>query len=69
MSNWITAYTNTFPAIRYKYKHYKITRSGKELEGFVQVRVMRGRVETITCFRDRCVLGSNPDWLARENMV
>jgi hypothetical protein len=41
----------------------------KRLEGFIQVRRRFKREDVITCFNDRCVMGSNWEWLARQNGI
>ena len=66
-TDWITTYTSTFPARRYQYRHYALTHNGVELEGFVQVKKIGKRVETITCFSNSCVMGAQKDWLVRMN--
>ena len=63
----ITAYTATFPARRYTYRHNTVYADGVKLEGFVQIRFRHGRMDVITCFGDCCVTGSNPEWLYRMN--
>jgi hypothetical protein len=63
----ITAYTSTFPARRYTYRHNTVYADGVKLEGFVQVRFRFGRMDVTTCFGNRCVIGSNLQWLYEQN--
>ena len=65
----IVTYTSTFPARRYWYSHSKVEANGMVLDGFIQTTCKFGRVETITCFRDSCVLGTHIEWLKRMNGV
>jgi len=67
-----TGYTNTFPARRYWYRHDKVLANGVELEGFLQTKGRQynrygERIETITCFRQACVMGAQLDWLFTMN--
>jgi hypothetical protein len=63
----ITAYTSTFPARRYWYRHDAVEVDGKRLDGYIQVRSRGKRIESITCFQNSCVLGSDVNWLRRMN--
>jgi len=63
----IAAYASTFPARRYWYRHDTVTANGVVLEGCIQVRCRNGRTESITCYRDSCVIGSDAAWLERMN--
>ena len=65
----IVTHTSTFPARRYWYRHNRVEVNGTVLEGYIQYRHKSGRVETITCFHDSCVLGTNIEWLKRMNGV
>ena len=55
------------------YRHDKIKLDGQELDGTIQVkRVYFGkrfghRVESITCYKSGCIIGSDWVWLARQN--
>lgn len=55
------------------YRHDKIKLNGQELEGTIQVsrkyfgKRMGHRIESITCYKSGCVLGSDWVWLARQN--
>lgn len=55
------------------YRHDAVHLDGKPLEGFVQVRRkyfgkrIGHRIETITCFKNSCVMGRNLEWLAKQN--
>ncbi len=54
------------------YRHDTVLLDGKPLEGFIQVRRrylgrrFGHRIESITCFRNTCVMGHNVEWLARQ---
>lgn len=61
------AYTPTFPARRYTYRHDTVYADGVKLEGIIQTRVRFGRTEVITAFRNSCVMGYQPEWLERMN--
>jgi hypothetical protein len=63
----IVAFTPTFPSRRYWYRHDLVFADGVKLEGHIQVRHRHGRIETMTCFQDCCVIGSNVEWLMRMN--
>lgn len=67
----ITAYTSTFPARRYWYRHdYVILGSpGVALKGCIQVRYECHRYSVITCFNNFCVVGYSVDWLIRMNLA
>lgn len=47
------------------YRHDTVTVDGKQLDGFMQVRRRNKRTESITCYRDACVLGHDVAWLQR----
>lgn len=49
------------------YRHDRVKYNGKLLEGSIQVRRKNKRFDTITCFRDSCVLGSAVHWLIKMN--
>lgn len=49
------------------YRHDSVYVGGVKLEGHIQVMRRAGRIEAITCFRDKCVVGSYVDWLIRMN--
>ena len=49
------------------YKHDRVKYKGKLLEGSIQLRRKNKRFDTITCFRDMCVLGSDVRWLIKMN--
>ncbi len=63
----ITAYTSTFPARRYWYRHDTVLADGVLLVGRVQVKSIGKRIEVITCYKNSCVLGRDLDWLERQN--
>jgi hypothetical protein len=66
--NTCIAYTNTFPARRYKYRLDKVKVGDKILEGSIQVRTRNGRTDCLTSFRNWCVVGVDPEWLIRQNL-
>ena len=57
------------------YRHDQVVVDGKTLEGFIQVKrrylgkKTGHRIEAITCYKSTCVLGSNWQWLARQNGI
>lgn len=66
----IIAYTSTFPAQRYWYRHDTVFADGVKLEGFVQVQ--QWATEVTTHFTDKlgqsmCVIGRDYEWLYRMN--
>jgi hypothetical protein len=69
VGEWQIAYTSTFPARRYKYRHDRLQENGELLDGFVQVRVKFGRTEVITNYGNSCVMGRNHDWLRAQNIL
>lgn len=58
------------------YRHDKVYVNDVLMEGHRQVKerrlvilgrdMKRNRIETITCFRNSCVSGDQPDWLRRQ---
>ncbi len=61
------AYTSSFPSRRYWFRHDVVNIGGVTLNGHIQVRFRHGRMDTLTSFGNSCVLGTNVDWLARQN--
>jgi hypothetical protein len=51
------------------YRHDYVIVNGVELMGFIQVKRRNGRIETTTNFQftSSAVLGSDVDWLYRQN--
>lgn len=49
------------------YRHDTVTVEGVQLEGYIQVRKANHRSDTITVFRDSCVLGHDWPWLHKMN--
>lgn len=65
----ITAYTSTFPSRRYWYRHDTVTFNGVKLDGFIQVTRIHGHIRAITVYKDSCVIGRDPEWLACMNGI
>ncbi len=57
------------------YRHDTLIVNGKKLDGHIQIRRvprrgrLPGRMEALTCAGNRCVLGNDFRWLARENGI
>lgn len=64
-----TAYTSTFPARRYWFRHDNVSLDGVMLSGHIQTRCRFGRIDVMTSFKDSCVQGRQVEWLVRMNGV
>jgi hypothetical protein len=53
------------------FRHDYVSVDGKELHGYIQVRRRNKRTETTTIFQhtSSAVLGSDVDWLVKQNRI